>query len=96
MTRQASEPGVGGLDQSTATHPAEAFAPDGRLVFPDHMRHLPASIAHAASFVVAIRAKRIEDRRPAHERLVAGCESATYSLPSTRSGAIADKVAPNG
>lgn len=68
-------------------HPAADFTPDGRALFPAHMRDLPPSIVRVASFSIAIGG-RITDGREAHERTVAGCESASC--------AIAEKVAPNG
>jgi hypothetical protein len=77
----------GGLGGSPAILRAVDFTPDGRPVFPAHMRDLPPSIILAASFSIAIGG-RIEDRRAPHETTVAVCGGGSC--------AIADNVAPNG
>jgi hypothetical protein len=63
----------------TLLHPAQSFTPDGRPLFPAHLRHLPPAIIRTASFAIAIGG-RIEDRRAAHETTVAACEGSACPI----------------
>jgi hypothetical protein len=70
---------AGGLADRRAIHPAADFTPDGRPLFPAHLRYLPPSVIRGASFSIALSA-RIEDCRAPHETTVAACEGDRFVI----------------
>ena len=85
MSQDRPQSPADGRSVSAAVHSAGAFTGDRRPVFSAYMGNLPPSVARDASFAVPIGG-RLEDKRGAHEKTVAGCEGASCVIRTASDG----------